>query len=38
LLGVGTEGEKEMTHFGLMVLKDRNVRVQRTLFRPTGFP
>jgi hypothetical protein len=28
LLGVGTEGEKEMTRFGLMVMKDRNVRIQ----------
>lgn len=27
LQGVGTEGE-EMTHFGLMVMKDRNVCIQ----------
>jgi hypothetical protein len=28
LQGVGTEGEKEMTHFGLMAKKDGNVRIQ----------
>jgi len=33
LLEVGTEGEKEMTHFGLLVMKDRNVRIQNDTLR-----
>jgi len=29
LQGVGAEGEMEMTRFGLMVMKDRNVHIQK---------